>query len=120
MSMLKNASTWLAAQREKFLALDCLYINKKGEEFAIKATIGKTEFYAPDAYGIVVKMEYRDFIFRPPETEDTFTPQSGDIILWDQQEYEVLAPESRTVWKWSDPFKTSIRVHTKHLKPHTP
>ena len=34
-------------------------------------------------------------------------------------EYEVLAPNGEPVWRWSDPYRTALRVHTKHTGGET-
>lgn len=62
-SMLLKASDWLAGMRDKHLAVAVDYYTKDGEVYPVKATLGKTEFSAPDAYGVIVKMALPQFIF---------------------------------------------------------
>lgn len=78
----------------------------------IRAVAGRTVFRSTNDCGNWVRTETRDFIIRAGELD--FTPETGDVIVFDGEEYEVLAPNGEPVWRWSDPHRTALRVHTKH------
>lgn len=117
-SMLLKASEWLATMRDKHLAVSVEYHTKDGAVYPVKATIGKTEFSAPDTYGVIVKMEFKDFLISIQNFKHV--PELGDSIVYDGAIYEVLAPESRCVWRWSDQYRSTRRIHTKYLQEVTP
>ena len=83
----------------------------------IKAIAGRTVFRSTNDCGNWVRTETRDFIIRTGEL-DIF-PETGDVIEVDGGEYEVLAPNGEPVWRWSDPYRTALRVHTKHTGGET-
>lgn len=78
----------------------------------VKAIVGRTVFRSTNDCGHWVKTQTRDFIIRPEDLG--LTPEKGDVIEFDGGEYEVLAPNGEPVWRWSDPHRTAMRVHTKH------
>ena len=51
-----------------------------------------------------------DFIIQADEME--FDPEPGDLILADGRLYEVMNLGGEA-WRWSDPFRTAYRIHTK-------
>lgn len=83
-----------------------------GTELNVSAVPGRTVFRSSNEYGAWVRTETRDFIV--PAGELDLEPETGDVIVFDGEEYEVLAPAGEPVWRWSDPYRTAKRVHTKH------
>jgi hypothetical protein len=41
-------------------------------------------------------------------------PEEGDVIVYQSRRYEVL-PAGGATWQWSDPYKTTYRIHTKDI-----
>ena len=78
----------------------------------IRAIAGKTVFRSTNEYGNWVRTETRDFIIRADQLDAP--PERGDVIVFDGREFEVLAPNDEPVWRWSDPYHTAYRVHTKN------
>ena len=79
----------------------------------IKAIAGRTVFRSTNDCGNWVRTETRDFIIRADQLDAP--PERGDVIVFDGGEFEVLAPNDEPVWRWSDPYHTAYRVHTKHI-----
>ena len=82
-----------------------------GETHEVRAVPGTAFFRALNEYGQWVRVQTRDFII--PDGQFTFFPERGDVIEFDGREFEVLAPNDEPVWRWSDPYHTAMRVHTK-------
>lgn len=108
--MLESAINALREVQANILSHRVAYM-RGGEGGYVRATIGRTIFRTTNEYGSWVRTESQDFIFRKGELD--LVPQVGDIIIFDGSEYEVLAPHGESVWRWSDPYHSAIRVHTK-------
>jgi hypothetical protein len=84
---------------------------------AFQAIPGSTD-WAALAEGYVTNVwESRDFVFPVAELADLdpATPASGDRITEGGRIYEVMAPAGEKHWKYSDPGRLWIRVHTKYV-----
>ena len=93
------------------LASDAAY--RRGQETrAVKAVVGRTVFRSMNEYGAWVRTETVDFVI--PAGQLDLEPQTGDEVVFDGGVYEVLAPGNEPVWRWSDPYRKAMRVHTKY------
>lgn len=81
-------------------------------ELTVSVVPGKTVFRSSNEYGGWIRTESRDFIISAGQFD--FEPEKGDAIVFAGEEYEVLAPAGEPVWRWSDPYRTAMRIHTKH------
>jgi hypothetical protein len=96
---------------------------RRGEDsIEVAATVGKTVFEIDDGYGAIERFESRDFLIAAADlalSGEYFEPQAGDIIAETvgQQTlvYEVLAPGKEPCWRYSDPYRRTLRVHTKQV-----
>lgn len=122
-NIFRKASEWLGQQRHEHATSPITY--RRGERSIedVPATIGRTEYQQEDAYGIVTRAEARDYIVRVQDLAidgvETL-PEVGDLIEELQcgkvYVYEVLPIGSgQTAWKYADPFRQSIRIHTKQV-----
>ena len=113
MDLLGTAAEWLNDQCERCLSVPVEYIPRNGTPSTVNATLGRTLFRAENEYGVTVRIESRDFLIRasflPRE------PQRGDRISYAGREFEVLAPNSEPVWRWSGPQHITRRIHTKEI-----
>lgn len=116
MGLLERANSWLESQRLKSLSVPAIYISRDGEIYKVKATLGKTLFRVENEYGITVRIESRDFLVSAKELPKD--PESGDKIFYSGREYEVLAPNSESVWRWSGTTHLTRRIHTKEIGEH--
>jgi hypothetical protein len=88
----------------------------------VAATVGRTVFEIDDGSGAAVQWESRDFLVPAADlvlAGEVVEPLPGDRIRETQGEkvyvYEVLAPGKEPCWRWSDPFRRTLRVHTKQV-----
>ena len=116
--MLENGSAWLDTQRQK-LAKTVTY-QRDAASVDVAATVGRTIFRVDVGYGVFERHEARDFILPAASLILSSTetlPQSGDRILETAPGktfiYEVMAPGSEPCWRYSDPFRKTLRIHTK-------
>lgn len=107
MNLLEKASTFLANQRQKFLTIDLLY---NGD--LIQATTGKTVFNVATSFG-VIRIESTDFLINVSALAEP--PKKSDKIEYLDDTFEVLAPDNEPIYRYTDSFKTSYRVHTKKV-----
>ncbi len=115
--LLQSASAWLAGQRKSFLASQAVYA-RDGSQVELAATVGQTRFQATDEQGLVTEFQARDFIIERADLVlggVVVEPRRGDTITWNGKVFEVMAPPGEPVWRYSDPFMVSVRVHTKQV-----
>ena len=122
MDMISQGLAWLDAQRVKFLSRMVVY-QRGSESLELAATIGRTEFEQADEYGIVHKTQSRDFLVSAADlviAGATVLPKSGDRVRettgGQTFVYEVLAQNQtgeRPPWRYSDPQRRTLRIHTK-------
>jgi hypothetical protein len=124
-NLLKTGSDWLQSQQDAHATSSVVYGRGAGsgaDTVTVNAIIGRTEFDASDEYGITIRTESRDYLILAadlildgetvlPERGDTITETDGDFTLV----YEVLPIGNQPHWRYSDPFRKRLRVHTKLL-----
>ena len=116
--LLEQAADWLDGQRVAHLSKPVMY--RRGEEsLEVAATVGRTVFEIDDGYGAIERFESRDFLIAAAELSvngQPFEPATGDLIAETvgQQTlvYEVLAPGKEPCWRYSDPQRRMMRIHT--------
>jgi len=119
--LLRKSSEWLEDQRTKHTASTVEYV--RGDQCVeIAATVGKTTFEVDEGHGVLVQHESRDFLLLAAELRmDAVAtlPQRGDRIRETQGSvvyvYEVLAPGKEPCWRWSDPYRKTLRIHSKQI-----
>lgn len=123
--MLARGMEWLSRQRTQHLAQPVTYV-RGADSVTLPATIGKTEFAIEDGHGLLQKYESRDFLVQTGDLilNGTATlPERGDQIRETQGKstyvYEVLAPGTEPVWRYSDPYRHTLRIHTKQIDTET-
>ena len=105
---------WPADERRKRSGMSSLELT------AIKA---QTSFEQTDEEGLTTWAESIDFLIAPDDlvlNQVQLEPQAGDQI----QEligsnlclFEVMALDGQTTWRWTDPYRTLRRVHTKQVE----
>jgi len=117
--LLEQAAGWLDGMRQAHLSRPVLYC-REDECIEAPATIGKTVFEVENGYGVVEQIESRDFLIpadRLVLDYDQTVPRRGDRIKETVGEqvflYEVMAPGNEDCWRYSDPFRKTLRIHTK-------
>lgn len=126
MDLLEQASDWLERQRTRFATKVASY--QRGDaSVSLATTIGKTVVETTGEYGVVEKIESRDYLVLAealvlegqrilPERGDRICETEGDVAIV----YEVMAPGHEPPWRYSDPFRKTLRIHTKHVDTESP
>ena len=120
--LLENASAWLEEKRTRYASRVVAYA-RGPQSVEVSATIGKTVFEVDDGYGVLVRYESRDFLLLTADLViggEPIVPQRGDRIRETQGSttfvYEVTAPGKEPAWRYSDPYRKTLRIHTKQVE----
>lgn len=123
--MLEQGASWLDDQRHQHMTRSVSYA-RGASTVAVQATVGRTEFEQADEYGIVHKTESRDYLIRTADLVldgQAAMPKRGDQIRETDGTttvvYEVLSPGDEPVFRYSDPYRKALRIHTKHIATET-
>ena len=121
MDLLESSSAWLEDQREQHLTRPVVY-QRGTDTVEVNATIGRTVFAVDDGTGAALRIESRDYLIRashlvldgqralPRRGDQIHEMQDGVIFV-----YEVMAPGQEPCWRYSDPYRRTLRVHTKQV-----
>jgi len=119
--MLEQGATWLDDQRHQHMTRAVTYV-RGTSSVGVQATVGRTVFEQADEYGIVQKTETRDFLIRTADLvldAQITLPKRGDLIREAEGTttfvYEVLSPGDEPIFRYSDPYRKTLRIHTKHI-----
>jgi len=113
--LLRSGAAWLGRKLGDFCSSQVTY-TRGVDNHTIDAVFGQTRFEVEDQYGLRVELRMRDFLI----AADVFPyaePQPGDRVIADGRRYEVLSLGDEGCWRWSDPFRTLLRIHTKDVGP---
>ena len=119
--LLEQGSAWLDQQRTQYMSRSVTYCRDE-TCVEVQATIGKWTFEIDDGTGILERIESRDFLILAaalvlagevtlPQRGDRIKETSGDKVYI----YEVLAPGREDCWRYSDPYRKTLRIHTKQV-----
>jgi len=111
--LLRQGNQWLQQQRTAHCSSQVTY-RRDATEILVDATFGRTEYEVEDGYGLRVGAQVTDFLILA-ETFPFDEPQPGDQILADGTVYEVMSLAGQGHWRWSDPYRTTMRIHTKEV-----
>lgn len=119
--LLDRGAAFLDAQRHQHLSRLVLY-RRGTDEKEVEATIGKTEFEQADDAGLIHRVESRDFLVRTADLDlgaGPILPRAGDQVRetvgLSVFVYEVNAPGAQPPFRYSDPYRRVLRIHTKHI-----
>ena len=108
--LLRQGASWLAQMRQQHCAGQVEY--RRGDATqTVLATRGKTDVELADESGFGVVSAVWDFLI-DAETLSV-EPKPGDLIVADSRRYEVTNLSSEGCWRWSDPYRTTYRIHTR-------
>lgn len=123
--LLDRGSAFLDDQRHKHMSRTVVY-QRGAEAKEVLATIGKTEFEQADDAGLIHRVESRDFLVRTADLDlgaGPILPRAGDQVRETVGAqvfvYEVNAPGGQPPFRYSDPFRRVLRIHTKHIGTET-
>lgn len=119
--LLEQGMTFLDEKRHEHLTRSVVY-ERGASTVEVQATLGETTFEQADDFGIVQKIESRDFLIRTSDLildGQPAVPKAGDRLRDTQGTqvfvYEVSAPGSEPPYRYSDPYRKALRIHTKHI-----
>ena len=119
--LLDRGAAFLDAQRHQHLSRSVVY-RRGTDEKDVQATIGKTEFEQADDAGLIHRVESRDFLVRTGDLDlgdGPILPRAGDqvreVVGLSVFVYEVNAPGGQPPFRFSDPYRRVLRIHTKHI-----
>jgi hypothetical protein len=123
MHLLEWGQSWLNNQLQQFASREVVY-QREASTLTVQATVGRTLLKLDDGYGgVLLQWTDRDFLIRAEDlviAGQTILPQRGDRVHEVQSgvtyTYEVLAPGKEPVWKWSDLYRSLLRIHTKQIQ----
>ena len=118
-NMLERGAEWLASKLKTHASLTITYA--RGEDAVeLRATPGHTEFEVTEPDGAVIQRQTRDYLVL---TEDLVIdgaealPMKGDVVRETRGDithvYEVSAPGSERCYRFSDPYRKMLRIHTQ-------
>jgi hypothetical protein len=117
--LLDKGSAWLEGQRKKHATREVTY-RRGANAVVVKATIGRTVFEQDDGAGVIIRTQVRDYLI---DTADLVLagqptlPEKGDRVeetdAGKKYVYEVLPLGSEPHWRYSDPYRRTLRIHTK-------
>ena len=119
--ILQQGSDWLQDQRTKHASRSVTY-QRGTDSVVLQATIGRTIFEIDNGHGVLERIESRDFLVLANDLVllgSAVLPKRGDRIRETQGTvtyvYEVIAPGKEPEWRWSDPYRETLRIHTKQV-----
>jgi len=119
--LLRQGAQWLEQQRAAHCSSPVTYRRPSTDsgqatEAVIDATFGRTEYEVEDEHGLRVGAEVIDFLVSAEAFSLMFDePEAGDQIVADGVVYEVMDLAGQGHWRWSDPYRTTMRIHTKEI-----
>ncbi len=125
--LLRQGSQWLAGMLTQHVSSPVTY-RRDQTVLELQATFGRTEYEVEDDHGLRVGAEVTDFLIAAGDFTPTFgKPQVSDEIIapstgsgqGDGVVFEVMSLAGQGHWRWSDPHRTAIRIHTKEIGPST-
>lgn len=119
--LLDRGAAFLESQRHQHMTRSVFY-RRGTDEKEVQATIGKTEFEQADDAGLIHRVESRDFLVRTEDLDlgaGPILPRAGDqvreVVGLSVFVYEVNAPGGQPPFRYSDPYRRVLRIHTKHI-----
>ena len=114
--MLQDGLTWLGFQRAAHMSSQVAY-RRDPDVVTVNATFGKTDVEIADESGLTIQAHVWDFLMAAEELG--FDPEPGDVIAANSRKYEVMNLGGEGCWRWSDPYRTTYRIHTKDIGSDT-
>lgn len=117
--MLHRGQSWLAEKLTKHVSRAVVY-QRDEVSVELSATIGKSEYEQDDGEGIITRAQVRDFLINTKDLLQSAIgtwPRRGDRILETDGGttfvYELMSIGNEPPWRYSDPFRVKLRIHTK-------
>ncbi len=116
--LLDTASAFLESQRKKHASRLVTY-QRGAWSVTVSATLGKSEFEVDDGAGATIRVESRDYLIAATDLvldDVVVLPVKGDLIVDQELTCEVLSPDGQSHWRYTDPYRRTLRIHTKQVE----
>lgn len=120
-NLLEQGSDWLESMRHRHAAMEVRYV-RESEGVFLRATVGRTVFEVENGRGVLERTESRDFLVLAKDLilgGHPTLPERGDKVRETKDGtvyvYEVMAPGKEPHFRYSDPYRKTLRIHTKHV-----
>jgi len=116
--LLRQGSQWLESMRDTHLSSPVTY-KRDVVSYPVNATFGRTSYEVADDYGATIQTHVVDFLILGKALP--FEPEPADVIVapstgsGQARRYEVMNLGGEGFWRWSDPYRTTMRIHTKDV-----
>jgi hypothetical protein len=110
---IRTVSTWLEGLRKLKFATAVKYSRVGHADVDLVATVGRTVFTVDQGGFVGLKVESRDYIITAADLG--FEPEPGHKITEDGRVYQVLSINNAPCYSYSDPGRTTMRIHTKAI-----
>lgn len=120
--LLKKGQAWLADQLTKHASRNIVY---QRDEISVEltATIGVSRYEQDDGEGVVTRAQVRDYLIDTRSLVQSAIgtlPRRGDRIIEVDGDttfvFEAMSIGSDPPWRYSDPFRVKVRIHTKQVE----
>jgi hypothetical protein len=123
--LLKTGQQWLSSKLTAHASREVVY--RRGEQQqTLTATIGKTIAEQDSGNGLLLRTEIRDYLINTNDLKlggQQILPERGDQIIESDVDaiyvYEVLPIGNQRAWRYSDPFRLKLRIHTRLIETQT-
>ena len=121
--LLEQASVWLGRMRASHMGRKVTY--RRGQQSVeVTATVGQTTFEVINDSGFAELVHSRDYLIAADTLVISGTaviPKPGDRIeeLLNGQTlvHDVMSPDQgKPCWRYSDPYRRTMRIHTKQTE----
>lgn len=115
--MLGTGLAWLEDQRNSHMTVSVTY-SRGVNSVTLTATRGKSDFEEVDEFGVVQRMQSRDYLVLVADlilSGVGVIPAVGDRITDAGATYEVLSISGQPHWRYSDVGRLTFRIHTKQV-----
>lgn len=117
-NLLQQGAAWLSGQLDASAATSVTLTRPGNAPTSVLATIGSTPFEVTRADGSIENIQSRDFLIAAANylvNGVAVLPARGDQISEGGFIYQVMAPGHEPHYRFVDPFRTRLRVHTKQV-----
>ncbi|MBI1372477.1 MAG: hypothetical protein GC159_06920 [Phycisphaera sp.] len=113
--LLKRGSDWLQQMRTAHMTSPVEYqrATEPPQVLMVNATFGQTRYEVVDETGLTVGSHVWDFLILAADLGVEPTP--ADVIVANGRKYEVMNFGTERAWRWSDPYRTTYRIHTRDI-----
>ena len=120
--LLDTGSAFLDRARGQWASRTVVYA-RGGDSVELGATVGRTQWEQTDQFGEIERSETRDFLVTAADLVLgglAILPERGDRITEiadaGTRVHQVLAPGSGPPWQWADPYRRTLRIHTREVE----